>query len=71
LRTWQAHTILLYHPDVEHHGFQYIDWQFEGGDIIFVSRTAFADETGGAKNFHDANFLTFHRITDFRSLANR
>jgi hypothetical protein len=69
LRTWQAHQILLYHPDVEYHGFQYIDWQFDGDDIIFVSRTAFDDDTGGAENFHDANYLTFHRITDFRLLA--
>lgn len=23
----------------------------------------------GAKNFHDANYLTFHRVRDFRSLV--
>jgi|GEM_PF-303384 len=70
LHTWQTHEILLQHPDVECHGFQYIDWQFEGTDIIYASRTAFDDETGGAPNFHDANYLTFHRIKDFRMTAN-
>jgi hypothetical protein len=69
LRSWQWHEILLQHPDVEHHGFQYVDWHFEGNDMIFVSRTAYDDETGGARNFHDANYLTFHRIKDFRLLS--
>lgn len=71
LRTWQIHEILLSHPDVKRHGFQYIDWQFEGNDIIFVSRTAADDNTGGAPNSHDANYLTFHRITDFRLLTDK
>ena len=27
------------------------------------------DGMGGARNNHDANFLTFHRIASFRSLT--
>ena len=69
LYVWQIHQILLSHPDVNRHAFQYVDWQFEGNDIIFVSRTAFDDETGGARNYHDANYMTFHRIKDFRRLV--
>ena len=69
LRDWQTHEILLSHPDQVYHGFQYVDWQFEGDDIIFASRTAFDDETGGAVNNHDANYLTFHRIKDFKNLT--
>lgn len=67
LKNWQIHQQLLYHPDITKHGFQYIDWQFEQNDIIFVSRTAYDDASGGANNFHDANFLTFHRIENFRN----
>lgn len=67
LRSWEVRCILLYHPDVRKHGFQYVDWQFEGEDMIAVCRTAFDDEEGGAHNAHDANYLTFHRIEDFRS----
>lgn len=66
LRNWTVHQIVLDHPDVEKHGFQYVDWLFDGNDIIFLSRTAYDDEYGGANNNHDANFLTFHRINDFR-----
>ncbi|MDR1525616.1 MAG: glycoside hydrolase [Tannerella sp.] len=68
LKNWDIHRIVLEHPDIIHHGFQYVDWLFEEDDIIFVSRTAFDDEGGGAKNNHDANFMTFHRIEDFRKL---
>jgi hypothetical protein len=44
-------------------GFQYADWQFEGNDIILVSRTSWY----GAR-YHDANMMTFHRIKNFRNV---
>lgn len=45
-------------------GFQYVDWQFDGDDIIYLSRTAY----DGAHNFHDANRITFHKIEGYRGL---
>lgn len=71
LYNWTVHKILLHHPEVTKHGFQYIEWQFDGNNIIYLSRTAYDDEFGGAHNFHDANFLTFHRIKNFRKLINK
>jgi hypothetical protein len=71
LRNWTVHKILLHHPDVKKHGFQYVDWQFDGRDIIFLSRTAYDDESGGANNYHDANYLTFHRIRNYASLRRK
>lgn len=68
LKEWAVHKVLLNYPDVKKHGFQYVDWQFDGRDIIFLSRTAYDDEFGGAHNFHDANYLTFHRIKNFKKL---
>jgi len=65
---WQDVRIILEHPDVLKHGFQYVDWSFEGDDIIFLSRTAYFDGKENANNNHDANFLTFHRIKNFRKL---
>jgi hypothetical protein len=44
-------------------GFQYVDWQFDRDDLIYLVRTAY----GGAHNFHDANRITFHRLEQFRS----
>lgn len=49
--------------DREYFGFQYVDFEFDGEDIIFLCRTA----TNGAHTFHDSNYSTFHRIKNFRS----
>jgi len=67
LQAWEIIRVLHYHPDVEHCGWQYIEWHFDGSDIIYASRTAFYDGFLPAKRAHDANFLTFHRIEDFAS----
>jgi hypothetical protein len=69
LRNWRLNCILLYHPDVRKHGFQYPDWQFDGEDIIAAIRTAYDDGVGGAHSAHDANYLTFHRFAGFRQLT--
>jgi iduronate 2-sulfatase len=69
LRVWEIRSVLLHHPDVAKHGFQYVDWQFAGNDLIAACRTAWDDAEGGARNNHDANFLTFHRWKNFRRLT--
>ncbi len=48
-------------------GFQYVDFHFAGEDILYLSRTAM----NRARNFHDSNYITFHRIRNFRSLLNK
>lgn len=63
LRSWKVETILLQHGDSQHHAWQYVDWLFDGADIVAVSRTAW----DGSHNFHDANYLTFHRFSSFRT----
>lgn len=62
---WTKEGTILSHPDPVHVGFQYADWRFDGNDIVFVSRTAY----DSAPNFHDTNYITFHRIMNFRSFA--
>ncbi len=44
-------------------GMQYVDFYFEGDDIVFLCRTSM----NGGHNYHDANYQTFHRIKNFRS----
>lgn len=63
---WTVRSTILHHPDPVKHAFQYADWQFDGDDLIVASRTAWDDAEGGAHSNHDANYLTFHRIADFR-----
>lgn len=66
LVNWKVNKIVLKHPDVLKHAFQYADWFIEGRDIVFVSRTAFDDGLGGAHNNHNSNLITFHKIKNFR-----
>ena len=71
LRHWR-HVITLLEDDsglspeqsIARIGFQYVDWQFDGDDIIYVVRAAYR----GAHNFHDANHIVFARIENFRQL---
>ena len=65
LVNWTTVATILQDANSAAIGFQYADWQFDGSDIIFVSRTAF----GGSGYFHDAEYLTFHRISKFRLLS--
>lgn len=50
--------------DIEKVGLQYVDFEIEGEDIIYLCRTAM----NNAHNFHDSNYSTFHRIQNFRNI---
>lgn len=50
--------------DIAKVGFQYVDFEFDGDDIIYLCRTAL----NNAASYHDSNYQTFHRIKDFRNL---
>ena len=66
LRHWDVAMDLLDYRccDPQEVGFQYVDFMFEGDDILYLCRTAM----NGAHNYHDANYQTFHRIRNFRDL---
>ena len=61
---WSVHSDLLdyRHEDPGEVGFQYVNFIIDGDDIIYLCRTAI----NGAHNFHDSNYITFHRIKSFR-----
>jgi hypothetical protein len=69
LTNWTVRCVVLYRPDTARHGFQYVEWLFDGEDIIAACRTAHDDGAGGARNNHDANYFTFHRLKQFRKLG--
>ena len=64
LYNWRVvKTLLDYrNEDPNKVGFQYISFMIEGDDIFYVSRTAI----NGARNYNDANCITFHTIGNFR-----
>lgn len=45
-------------------GFQYVDFEIEEDDLLYLSRTSW----NGAHNYHDANYSVFSRIRNFRNL---
>lgn len=53
----QAHDWLILQT-----AFQYVDWVFDGDDIIMAVREADIN----AVNFHENNYSTFYRIKNFR-----
>jgi hypothetical protein len=71
LKKWDDVKVILEHEDMIYHGFQYVDWLFEDKDIVVLSRTAYFDGKSNARNNHDANYLTFHRIENFRKIKSR
>ena len=64
LKKWEIRTI-VYRRDNLKIGFQYVDWRVEGDDLACVCRLAW----DGAPNCHDANYLTFFRLKNFRTLT--
>ncbi len=50
--------------DPQYTGFQYVDFLFEGDDIIYLSRTGMHRPN----TYHNTNYSTFHRIKKFREL---
>lgn len=63
---WKIEHTLYHHDDVKNHGFQYVDWLIDGEDLIYLSRTAWDDAYGGADSAHNANYLTFHRLENYK-----
>jgi len=66
LRTFDIVARLLdyRHTNPREVGFQYVSFLIDGDDILYLCRTAMNQ----ARNFHDANYITFHRIERFREL---
>ena len=67
LVNWQDVCVLqdYRHCHWQEVGFQYVDFEIEGEDIIYLCRTAI----NGANSFHNSNYATFHRIENFRILS--
>lgn len=66
LKNWNVICDLLdyRHCDPKKYGFQYVDFVFDGNDIIYLCRTAI----NNPHSYHDSNYSTFHRIKNFRNL---
>jgi autotransporter-associated beta strand protein len=72
LLNWTVKKIFLYSGDIDHEGFGYLNFDFDGTNIAVAARTAqvIPGETSpdDGRGGHDSNCFTFHRINDFRNL---
>ena len=66
LRHWKVERTVIQSDNPFFDGFQYVDWQFDGDDLIAVIRLAMEEPRGLPNRQHDANFLVFKRIERFR-----
>lgn len=57
-------TMMNEYVSITRHGFQYVDWVIDNGDILLAVREAMDD----SELFHNANYLTFYRLKDYRSV---
>lgn len=66
LYSWRVACDLIDYTDRDPRkvGAQYVDFIFDGDDILYLCREGYA----GAHSFHDSNYLTCRRINHFRSL---
>ncbi len=65
--TWRMDKILMEYPsDKDYHAFQYADWVISGNDLLYVVRTAFEDDATGANSYHNANYITFQRLVNYK-----
>lgn len=61
---WQVVKVLLDYrtENPQNVGFQYISFLIDGDDLLVLSRTSL----NKSRNFHDANYATFHVVANFR-----
>lgn len=71
LFTWNVVEILLVERQMMNHrlseishAFQYIDFTYEGDDLIFIVR----ESVGNSCNYHNANAITLYNISDYVSV---
>jgi len=66
MEKWEVVCDLFDYRDKDPHynGFQYVDFEIEDEDIIYLCRTAI----NRPHSHHDSNYSTFHRIKNFRGL---
>ncbi len=57
-------TMLNFDVSMATHAFQYVDWCFDGEDIVFSVR----ETMGDTDYFHNGYELTFYRLSDYKSL---
>ncbi|MCQ2184995.1 MAG: leucine-rich repeat protein, partial [Bacteroidales bacterium] len=69
LQNWKIEHTCIYSDNPYSNGYHYIDWCFDGDDIISCFRCSFDEERGMPYSAHDANGFGFFRVKNFRNAS--
>ena len=60
-------SLIPWQESVRQHSYSYVDFTFDDRDIVFLVR----ESADNAYNFHDNNYITFYRISDYAEILRR
>ncbi len=67
LVNWTRERTCIYSDNAFNNSYHYIDWRFDGDDLVSVFRCSADEERGLPLNYHDSNALGYFRVQNFRS----
>ncbi len=67
LLTWTRERTCIYSDNAFNNSYHYIDWRFDGDDLISVFRCSVDEARGLPLSYHDSNAFGFFRVRNFRS----
>ncbi len=69
LENWKIERTCIYSDNAFNNSYHYIDWRFDGDDLVSVFRMSADEERGLPLNYHDSNALGYFRVKNFRNCS--
>ena len=67
LINWTRERTCIYSDNAFNNSYHYIDWRFDGDDLVAVFRCSVDEPRGMALSYHDSNAFGYFRVVNFRS----
>ena len=67
LINWTRERTCIYSDNAFNNSYHYIDWRFDGSDLVAVFRCSVDEPRGMALSYHDSNAFGYFRVVNFRS----
>lgn len=67
LENWTLERTCIYSDNPYNNSYHYIDWRFDGDDLVSTFRCSFEEERGLAYSYHDSNGFGYFRVKNFRN----
>ena len=67
LVNWTRERTCIYSDNAYNNSYHYIDWRFDGDDLVAVFRCSVDEPRGLALSYHDSNAFGYFRVVNFRN----